>query len=201
MSRSHAPHPPPYSHAPHPTRSAARKIEGSRPQLEGGQEPAAVELAEALLGAAHMFKQRGNLCFSQAESGLRELSVPRARLLAAVVEATEAGQERVRMGDLAAALRVTARNITTIVDGLESEGLLARKRDSTDRRAILLELTEKGRAHIARIHALQCDLAERMFAPLDAEDRCVLLALLTRLAQHISQVAAPATNGHEEAPA
>jgi len=201
MSRSHAPHPSPYSHAPHPTRSVARRIEGSRPQLEDEREPTAVELAEVLLGTAHMFKQWGNFCFSQAEPDLRELSVPRVRLLAAVVEATEAGQERVRMGDLAAALRVTARNITTIVDGLESEGLLARKPDPTDRRATLLELTEKGHAHIARIHALQCDLAERIFAPLDAEDRRVLLALLTRLAQHISQVAGSATNGCEEAPA
>jgi len=201
MSRSHAPHPPHYSHAPHPTRSAARKFERSQPQLAGGQEPTAAELAEALLGAAHTFKQWGNLCFAQAEPGLRELSVPRARLLAAVVDATNAGQERVRMGDLSAALGVTARNITTIVDGLEHEGLLARKPDPTDRRAILLELTEKGRAHIERIHTLQCDLAERMFAPLDAEERCVLLALLTRLAHHMARVAGSATNGLDEAPA
>ena len=52
-----------------------------------------MELAEALHGAAHMFKQRGNLCFARAEPGLSELSVPRARLLAAVVDAMEAGQE------------------------------------------------------------------------------------------------------------
>ena len=38
MSRSHAPHPPPYSHAPHPTRSVSPEIEGSRPQLEDRQD-------------------------------------------------------------------------------------------------------------------------------------------------------------------
>ena len=96
---------------------------------------------------------------------------------------------------------MTARNITTIVDGLEGEGLLARKPDPTDRRAILLELTEKGRAHIAQIHALQCDLAERMFAPLNSHERQALHALLTRLTRHISQAAAPAPSGSEEAPA
>ncbi len=199
MSRSHAPHPSLHSHASHPNRSPAQKIAWTRP--EDCQEPGAVDLAEALLGAAHLFKQRGNLCFAQAEPGLSELSVPRARLLAAVVDAMEAGQERIRMGDLTAALGVTARNITTIVDGLEREGLLARKRDSTDRRAILLELTEKGCAHVERIHALQRDLAERMFAPLNSHERQALHALLARLVRHMSQVPASATNGREEAPA
>ena len=68
----------------------------------------------------HAFKQWGNMCFSHAEPG------------------------RVRMGDLSSALGVTARNITTIVDALEREGLLMRKPDPTDRRAILLELTERA---------------------------------------------------------
>ena len=68
------------------------------------------------------------------------------------------------LGDLSSALGVTARNITTIVDALEREGLLVRKPDPTDRRAILLELTEKGHAHVEHIHAVQSDLAERAFA-------------------------------------
>lgn len=155
--------------------------------------PAAAVLAEALFGTAHAFKQWGNLCYSQAEPGLRELSVPRARLLAAIVDA---GPGRVRMGNLSVALGVTARNITTIVDGLEREGLLARKPDPTDRRAILLELTEKGRAHVEQIHMLQCDLAERMFAPLDADERAVLYRLLTRLAHHLAEVAGASATAH-----
>ncbi len=143
-----------------------------------------MELVELLLGTTHAFKQWGNLCFSQAEPGLRELSMPRVRLLAAV---TDAQPGRVRMGDLSTALGVTARNITTIVDGLEREGLLARRPDPTDRRAILLELTDKGRAHVEQVHALHCELAERMFAPLRAEERRTLHALLTRLARQLSQ--------------
>jgi DNA-binding MarR family transcriptional regulator len=145
------------------------------------------ELAESLLGTAHAFKRWGNLCFTHAEPELQELSLPRARLLTAVVDASP-GQ--VRMGDLSSALGVTPRNITTIVDVLEQEGLLARKHDPTDRRAILLELTEKGRAHVKHIHALQRDLAERMFAPLDRHERATLYALLTRLASHVAALTA-----------
>jgi len=88
---------------------------------------------------------------------------------------------RVRMGDLAEALGVTARNVTTIVDGLEREGLLARRADPTDRRAILLELTEKGRAHVEQLHALQRDLAEHMFAALSTEERRQLMHLLGKI--------------------
>lgn len=156
------------------------------PPSAGKAEPTAVDLGEALLGTTHAFKQWGNLCFSQAEPELSNLSIPRANLLAAVVDA---GPGRVRMGDLSSALCVTPRNITTIVDALEREGLLARKPDPSDRRAILLELTEKGWAHVEHIHALQHDLAERMFAPLNRHERQALYALLTRLAGHLAQLA------------
>jgi DNA-binding MarR family transcriptional regulator len=145
-----------------------------------------MDLAEALLGTAHSLKQWGNFCFSHAEPELSKLSVPRAAVLAAVVDAAP---ERVRMGDLSSTLRVTARNITTIVDALEREGLLVRKPDPTDRRAILLELTEKGHAHVEHIHALQRELSERVFAPLNRHERSALHALLTRLASHLAQLA------------
>lgn len=95
--------------------------------------------------------------------------------------AAHAERGRVRMGDLAAALGVTARNITTIVDGLEGEGLLTRQPHPDDRRVILLELTEKGRAHIAQIHTLHRATAERFFAPLDAAERSELLRLLAKV--------------------
>ena len=189
MSRGHTPPPghPSHLHPSHSAASHAKRSTSHRPDcpplpMEDGREPTPMELAEALLGTAHAFKQWGNLCFSQAETGLRALSVPRARLLGMLADA---GQERVRMGDLSTAMGVTARNITTIVDGLEHAGLLARKPDPTDRRAILLELTEKGWAHVEQVHNLQRDLAERLFGSLSGEERRTLYALLARLARRM----------------
>lgn len=105
---------------------------------------------------------------------------------------------RVRMGDLAAALGVTARNVTTIVDGLEDEGLLTRLQHPTDRRVTLLELTEKGRAHIAQIHALHHAIAERFFAPLDGAERGELLRLLAKVQAGAS--GAEGASGHRDTP-
>jgi DNA-binding MarR family transcriptional regulator len=172
-----------HSRSARPDRSAAAD-HGCAP-LQSKQEPTAAELAEALLWTAHAFKQWGNLCFSQAEPGLRELSIPRARLLAVV---SDAGETPVRMGELSSALGVTARNVTTIVDALEDEGLLARKDDPTDRRAILLELTEMGRAHVEHVHALQRELAERLFSPLTPGECHTFHSLLARVARHLGEV-------------
>jgi DNA-binding MarR family transcriptional regulator len=143
-----------------------------------------MDLAEALLSSAHAFKQWGNLCFSHAGPGLRELSVPRGRVLGVMAHALPGC---VRMGDLSTALGVTPRNVTTIVDGLEREGLLVRHRDLDDRRAILLELTEKGRAQVEQVHGVQHDLAERMFSALNPDERCTLYLLLGRLARRARQ--------------
>ena len=188
------------SHGPRQNRSSADVHAGAcelPSPMEEGREPTPVELAEALFAASHAFKQWGNLCFSQAGPGLRELSVPRGRVLAAMADALP---ERVRMGDLSAALGVTARNITTIVDGLEREGLLVRQPDPSDRRAILLELTAKGHEQIAQVFALQYDLAERMFGALDADERHTLYTLLARLARRAHQATASRDREPSERP-
>jgi DNA-binding MarR family transcriptional regulator len=177
----------PDDHSPQPNGpTPQQKREWPLPPLpvESGREPTAIDLAEALLSTAHAFKQWGNLCFSHAGPGLRELSVPRGRVLGVMAHAMPGC---VRMGDLSTALGVTPRNVTTIVDGLEREGLLARQPDPSDRRAILLELTEKGRAQVEQLSGLQHHLAEHMFSTLNPDERCTLFALLTRLARRAQQ--------------
>jgi DNA-binding MarR family transcriptional regulator len=64
----------------------------------------------------------------------------RARLLAALH-----CQGNCQMSALGAFLDVTPRNVTKLVDGLEAEGLVARKPHPSDRRAILISLTERGK--------------------------------------------------------
>ena len=63
----------------------------------------------------------------------------RARLLAAL-----RCHGSCKMSKLGALLAVTPRNVTKLVDGLEAEGLVARKPHPNDRRATLLRLTDKG---------------------------------------------------------
>ena len=47
------------------------------------------------------------------------------------------------MSELKEELGVTATNVTALVDSLEKDGLVTRKRHPTDRRATIVELTDK----------------------------------------------------------
>lgn len=170
-------------------------------------ETSAEALAEALLrtlmrlklSEQRMWREDG--ATREAANTLQGLSVSRARLLKALVEA---GAGRMRMSDLSHALGVTARNVTTIVDGLERAGFLARRPDPTDRRAIMLELTAFGRDHIERVLAMKHATSERVFAPLDSEERGQLMRLLRKLAEGAdvsSERASPLSHPHDPLPA
>jgi DNA-binding MarR family transcriptional regulator len=49
-----------------------------------------------------------------------------------------------RMGALGEELGLTPRNMTVLVDSMEQEGLVVRRADPTDRRAVQVELTAQG---------------------------------------------------------
>ena len=68
-----------------------------------------------------------------------------------------------RPGEISAKLLKSGGNITLVVDNLEERGLVRRQRDSDDRRAVVVSLTEKGRDRISRLfprHA--ADIVEEM---------------------------------------
>jgi DNA-binding MarR family transcriptional regulator len=148
---------------------------------KSGEVPTSADLAEALFLTAHTLKYAGQRHIRDIEATAGVISFPQARVMMVMADA---GQ--VRMGELSAKLGVTARNVTTIVDGLEREGLLARTPDPNDRRAILLELTPKGRDLIAAVHTTQRELADWLFAALDTTERAELLRLLRKLLETAS---------------
>lgn len=67
-------------------------------------------------------------------------------------------------------LRCTPRNVTGLVDALEAAALVRREVHPTDRRAILVTLTDAGRATLQRWQEGFVALAGQMFAPVPAED-------------------------------
>lgn len=133
--------------------------------------PSAPQLVEALLSLTQAIRRRHNARLASYDS-----SVPRARLLRAMLEL-----DTPRMSDLAGHLGLTARTITTAVDALEREGLLARRPAPGDRRAILVELTPAGRSHIEAWQAFQRQLSEDVLAPLNADERRQLMRFLERI--------------------
>jgi len=89
-------------------------------------------------------------------------------------------QRPIPMGELARTLSCHASNVTGLVDGLESRGLLRRRPSPADRRVKVLVLTSTG----VRLRAL---LLDRMTAPpvalarLSVREQRALVRILARL--------------------
>jgi DNA-binding MarR family transcriptional regulator len=168
---------------------ACPRPRGQHPLAEA--EVGAAELGELLVGAWRAFTRKGLAGF-QAHG----LSPARVRLLLAL--ATAGG---IRMSSLAEQLGVTNRAITRLVDALQREGVLARRPDPDDRRAIRLELTEAGVALVDKIQRLQHQVSEQIFAPLSQPERDQLAGLLRRFirAQRTDPDRAAPTDQHEHA--
>lgn len=82
------------------------------------------------------------------------------------------------MSSISDGLGVTRRNITALVDALEEEGLVVRKPHPTDRRATVIEMTERGERAMDRIYDEHRVAVAELFADLDEEDREELMRML-----------------------
>lgn len=89
---------------------------------------------------------------------------------------------------LADALRVSARTVTGLVDGLVATGFVTRQAHPTDRRATLVTFTEHGARIADELDRGQEELAHLLFAPMPAERfDCFVQGLgeiLARLREH-----------------
>ena len=86
-----------------------------------------------------------------------------------------------RMADLAAQLEIVPRSVTTMIDGLEAAGLVARDPDPHDRRCLLVTPTSEGRAVLERMDRARRATAEELFSPLSSPERAQLARLLHAL--------------------
>lgn len=128
-----------------------------------------VEIADLLL-RVHRRIHRG----SHAELDAMGLTGSEARALRAV----ERAGGPVRMADLAAGLEVVPRSVTTMVDGLEAAGLVARETDPRDRRSQLVTLTGAGRTALGRLELARRRTTEEVLSPLTGGQRASMLAAL-----------------------
>ena len=83
-----------------------------------------------------------------------------------------------RMGALGDELGLTPRNMTALVDSMEQEGLVARKADPTDRRAVMVELTDLGLRTADDLLEPRIKELAALFDPLAPVDQERLLASL-----------------------
>ena len=87
------------------------------------------------------------------------------------------------MTELSGHLRVSAGNVTGIVDRLVAEGLASRAAVAGDRRALRVSLTRDGRAAFEAQAAAHEGWVDELLAMLDPED-------IATLAPHLDAIAA-----------
>ena len=88
---------------------------------------------------------------------------------------------RMSAGALMRTLLVTSGAMTNRIDRLEGAGLVARERDPSDRRGVLVRLTPEGVGLVDRLLAEHIENERRLLAVLDTDDQEQLALLLGRL--------------------
>lgn len=86
-----------------------------------------------------------------------------------------------RLSELSDHLGIAPRSATEVVDALESRGLARRRADPGDRRATLVDVTERGAAVLDEIRASRGTEAGRVFGRLSPADRAELARILGQL--------------------
>ena len=112
----------------------------------------------------------------------RGVSYARMRLLYAL----RCGGPRI-MSSLSVVLGVTPRNVTALVDALEDEGLVRRRPHPTDRRATVIELTDRGVETTVGMYDEHREAVGELFEGLCGNEQRELLWLLGKLREALRE--------------
>ena len=112
-----------------------------------------------------------------------ELSLPQLHLLAPL-----AGGGTARVGELAEAADVAAPTASRMIDSLEREGIVARVAADGDRRAVAVELTDRGAGLYERKRSELHTKRLEIFGGLSTGEREQAARLLGRIAELIDEL-------------
>ena len=132
------------------------------------------------------------LMSADMERGLAErgLTQTRAQVLWVLGEAG-----RMTQRELAAELKVTPRNVTTLIDALEETGFVRRTAHPTDRRAAVIVLTPKGQKSFARLQSETTEFAKLLFGNLSESDLKTFQGILQDVGTKLTELAKENENG------
>ena len=123
------------------------------------------------------------LAAAQIARRLREHALSRTAYNALVTLA--AADHPLEAHQLAEQLFISPGAVTQLVDQLEKQGRIRRRRQSTDRRLSLVELTPDGRRILRRARPEVEDATSRTLAGLSPAEQQRLMKLLSKLERHV----------------
>lgn len=129
---------------------------------------------------AHLIKWAEMAVRSRVEKAIRPIRLSAGQLLCMVMLA-ELGEAT--PATLARAMHLTPQAMTTLLRPLDERGLIARRADETNRRRVLLRLTDAGRGALDEARAVTPAVEAEVLARLTPEERETLRALLMKVAQ------------------
>ncbi len=87
--------------------------------------------------------------------------------------------------DLARKLGLGKAAVGSLLEGLEAEGLIARRRDVLDLRAMVVRINEKGRRRIKGVDVMAEELGIQLRDGLSSEQRRAFIATLVRMIDNL----------------
>jgi DNA-binding MarR family transcriptional regulator len=144
-----------------PRSQAAPAAAGARPQLD--LVDGLAQLSFVIMG---MLERR---------AADRDLSIPATRLLGVLRDREPTMQQLARL------LELDKSSVTGLVDRAERRGLVARVPSPADKRAVLVRLTDDGRALVSAAAGLFATDVTAMLGHLAARDRAALARLVSQL--------------------
>jgi DNA-binding MarR family transcriptional regulator len=132
-------------------------------------------------GVAFLVAQVGGLAAVRFAERLQPLGMdpPQAGLLRAISEAPGRSQQA-----LSTQLGLLPSRLVTLVDELETEGLVERRRNPRDRRHHALHVTPLGQERLTALARQARAHGESLLAPLSDRERATLGRLLRKVADH-----------------
>jgi DNA-binding MarR family transcriptional regulator len=98
-----------------------------------------------------------------------------------LIQLRETGQ--VSQQTLGCTLEIDASNLVVLLNDLEVEGLISRRRDPEDRRRHVVEISAAGAKLVDEVMRTATRVEDHFFGALDADERVVLRDLLARVAE------------------
>jgi len=130
-----------------------------------------VDLADAFFAVSQALKRSIN-------ARVQPTGLSLARLKVLFQLATTDG---VRLGELSTFVDVAPRTMTSTIEAMERDGLVARRPDPNDGRATIVTITEAGRRSFAEGRRVQAAVVADLFASVDTDQQVALAAVLDRL--------------------